>query len=768
MIKKNKWIHFLSALPLLWGALALFPVAHAEEEFLDPEVAFKFSARALDANTLEARWQIADGYYMYRDKFKFEVAGATLGAPQLPAGKVKEDEFFGKVETYRKDVRIALPIQRTPGATSVTLKTVSQGCADAGLCYTPQEASVSIKLPAPVAAAVAAPAVPAAAPGASSASALDGLRSLLGATDMPKLLPPDEAFPVAVAMPDAQTARFDYTLTPDTYLYRDKLAYTVKSPADIKVASVDTPAGDVKEDPTFGRTEVYHQDFAASVTLSRALAAGEHLVLEATWQGCNEAVGVCYPPITRDFTLTAGAAAASVTASAQAVPVEPASESDTSRIERVLKGGSFWPVVATFFGLGLLLALTPCVFPMIPILSGIIAGQNNKVTKTSGFLLSLAYVLGMAITYAVAGVAAALSGTLISNALQNPWALGVGALIFVGLALSMFGFYELQLPSALQSKFSERANKMKGGNFFGVFAMGALSAVILGPCVAPPLAAALAFIAQTGNTVLGGVALFVLALGMGVPLLLIGLSAGALLPRAGGWMNAVKYFFGVMMLAIAIYLISPVVPAWVSMLLWAMLLVGSAIYLHALDPLPAHASGWSRLWKGLGVVLLIGGLSLILGMLAGSRDLLQPLEVYKGSVFKGGAGGEAMAAEQKGLAFEKVKDVDELDARLAAAKADGRAVMLDFYADWCVSCKEMESFTFSDARVQARLADVVLLKADVTANSDADKALLKRFNLFGPPGLIFWTIAGVQSDYKVIGFEKTDKFLASIDAALGK
>jgi len=263
--------------------------------------------------------------------------------------------------------------------------------------------------------------------------------------------------------------------------------------------------------------------------------------------------------------------------------------------------------------------------------------------------------------------------------------------------------------------------------------------------------------------VLGGVALFVLALGMGVPLLLVGLSAGALLPKAGGWMNAVKYFFGVMMLAIAIYLISPVIPGWVSMLLWAMLLIASAIYLHALDPLPAHATGWSRLWKGLGVVLLIGGLAILLGMLAGSRNLLQPLDV-----FKGGTAGVAMAAEQKGLTFEKVKDVAELDARLAAAKADGRAVMLDFYADWCVSCKEMETFTFSDARVQARLADVVLLKADVTANTEADKVLLKRFSLFGPPGLIFWNSTGAQSEYKVIGFEKADKFLASIDSALGK
>jgi thiol:disulfide interchange protein DsbD len=755
-----KWFRLLGALPVLWGACANFTVAHADE-FLDPEVAFKFSARALDATTLEARWQIADGYYMYRDKFRFELVGATLGAPQLPAGKVKEDENFGKVEIYRKDVRVALPIQRTPGAVSVTLKAVSQGCADAGLCYTPQEVSTTVRLPALAAAAMVAPA--AAAPAASSTSALEGLRSLAGDFGMPKLLPPDEAFLVAAAMADAQTVRFDYTPTADTYLYRDKLAYLVKSPADVRVTRVDTPAGDVKDDPSFGRTEVYHRNFAASVTLSRALAAGERLVLEAIWQGCNEAVGVCYPPIKREFPLIASGGAVDVAAIASGASAEPPSESDTSRIERVLKGGSFWAVVVTFFGFGLLLALTPCVFPMIPILSGIIAGQKKELTKSSGFLLSLAYVLGMAITYALAGVAAALSGTLLSNALQNPWALGIGAGIFVALALSMFGFFEIQLPSALQSRFSDASNRMKGGNFAGVFIMGALSAVIVGPCVAPPLAAALVFIAQSGNTTLGGVALFVLALGMGVPLLLVGLSAGALLPRAGAWMNAVKYFFGVLMLAIAVYLISPILPAWVNMLLWAALLIGSAIYLHALDPLPAHATGWARLWKGLGVVLLIGGLSLILGMLAGSRDLLQPLDV-----FKGGAGGSAMAAEQKGLAFEKVKDVAELDARLAAAKAEGRAVMLDFYADWCVSCKEFDRFTFSDPKVQARLSSVVLLKADVTANTDADKALLKRFNLFGPPGLIFWNVAGVQSDYKVIGFEKTDKFLASVDAALGK
>ena len=757
-----KWIRLLGALFAVGGALGHFPVAHADE-FLDPEVAFKFSARALDADTLEARWQIADGYYMYRDKFKFEVDGATLGTPRKPAGKLKHDDNFGTVETYRKDVRIALPIQRSAGVTSVTLKATGQGCADAGLCYTPQTERVTLKLPSPPAAASVLPAAQAAAPASTPASALG---SLGGLTGMPQLLPPDEAFKVAASMPDARTIQLDYAPTANTYLYRDKLAFVVKSPADVKVTRADTPKGDVKDDPSFGRTEVYHRNFSARLALSRPLANDEKLVLAATWQGCNEAVGVCYPPIKRDFSLTsAGAASVAAAAAPSAGGPATAGESDTSRIERVLKGGSFWAVVATFFGFGLLLALTPCVFPMIPILSGIIAGQNKQLTKTTGFLLSLAYVLGMAITYALAGVAAALSGTLLSNALQNPWALGVGAGIFVLLAMSMFGFFELQLPSFIQSKVSDASNKMKGGNFAGVFVMGALSAVIVGPCVAPPLAAALAFIAQTGNTTLGGVALFVLALGMGVPLLLVGLSAGALLPRAGGWMNAVKYFFGVMMLAIAIYLVSPLIPAWINMLLWAVLLIASAIYLHALDPLPAHASGWSRLWKGLGVVLLIGGLSIILGLLAGSRDLLQPLEVYKGGIR--GGGGTALAAEQDGLAFEKVKSVAELDARLAAAKAGGQAVMLDFYADWCVSCKEMERYTFTDPKVRARLQKMVLLQADVTANTEADKALLKRFALFGPPGLVFWNGAGAQSDYKVIGFEKPEKFVASIDAALG-
>jgi thioredoxin:protein disulfide reductase len=348
--------------------------------------------------------------------------------------------------------------------------------------------------------------------------------------------------------------------------------------------------------------------------------------------------------------------------------------------------------------------------------------------------------------------------------LQNPIALGIGAAIFLALALSMFGFFELQLPSTLQSKLSEASNKLKGGHLTGVFSMGALSALIVGPCVAPPLAAALAYIAQTGNVVLGGWALFTLALGMGMPLLAVGLSAGALLPKAGGWMNGVKAFFGVLMIGVAIWLISPLIPNWVTMLMWAALLIISAVYLHALDSLPPHSSGWTRLWKGVGVVSLIAGLSLVLGALGGSRDILQPLAVYKGGMAAGASA--STVAEAPRMKFDKVASLADLETRLREAKVAGKPVMLDFFADWCVSCKEMEKFTLSDPKVQDRLKTALLLQADVTRTTDDDKALLKHFGLFGPPGIIFWNGAGQQSDLSVVGYEPADKFRISLDQAL--
>ncbi len=578
------------------------------EDPLAPEQAYRLSARAVDANTIEARWQIADGYYMYRDKFKFTLEGGTLGTPKFPPGKIKDDELFGKVEVYRKEVKILLPVEAT-GA--VLLKTVSQGCWDGGICYPPINQQEKV--------------VMAASAGGTTAGAAP-----------------------------------------------------VSSSAAVSPAPTFQPAG------------------------------------------------------------------------------SPAPADESSRIAGLFKGSSTAWVMLSFFGFGLLLSLTPCMFPMIPILSGIIVNHGHAVSHLRAFVLSLAYVLGMAITYAAIGVAAGLSGTLLSAALQNVWVLGAFAMIFVVLSLSMFGFYELQMPAALQSRVSDTANR-QGGSLPAIALMGALSALIVGPCVAAPLAGALLYIAQTGNAALGGVALFIMSLGMGVPLLLVGAFSRSLLPKSGPWMEGVNKFFGVLMLATALWLISPVIPLWLQMLGWSLLLVIPAIYLHALDPLPPHAHGWQRLGKGLGVVLLLIGAAMLMGVLGGAKDPLQPLGFLRGS----------QAAETHATAWERVGSVEQLDARLAAAKTAGKPVMLDFYADWCVSCKEMERFTFSDPKVATRMKQFVLLQADVTANNEADKALLKRFGLFGPPGIIFWNIRGEQQDdLRVVGFQTADVFFPTLERVL--
>ena len=753
-------------------ALPALPV-FANDDLLEPEKAFQFSAQQKQPGEIEARFQIANGYYLYKHKFQFSAdakSGVKLGTPIIPAGKVKQDEFMGKVETHRGDLRIRIPV--TAGsAKSFTLKAEFQGCADAGVCYSPQDASAEIRLIKAASIATTQPAAPEplmpardAAPTSQSPEALERLKNLTaafsGGEEEPEFLSPEEAFQLSVAPGQSGNLVATFKVAPQYYMYRDKIQFSVISPAGVSVTGLSLPPADEKDDPNFGKMFVYHQSFNVGISLAGLPADTKTIKIAATHQGCSEK-GICYPPqdeeLEVDMTATPASPIGATDGADQAATTANADTSETGRIQRILQGGNFWIIIASFFGFGLLLSLTPCVFPMIPILSGIIVGRGGNMTKTKGFSLSLAYVLGMATTYALIGIAAGLSGTLISSALQNPWALGAGAAIFVALAMSMFGYYELQMPSFLQSRFTEASNKVQGGRFTGVFVMGAVSALIVGPCVAAPLAGALLYISQTGDVVLGGVSLFSLALGMGVPLLAVGLSAGALLPRAGAWMESVKRFFGVALLAVAIWLISPLLSAVTNMLLWATLLIASAMFLHALEPLPVNAKGLSRLWKGVGIIMLISGISLLLGALGGSRDVLQPL-----SVFQGGSAGAA--ATNTKLNFKYVKNVAELDAAIAAA--NGKPVMLDFYADWCVSCKEMERFTFSDSRVHARLADVVLLKADVTDNTADDKALLARFKLFGPPGIIFFDPSGQEVAYRVIGFEKADQFLASIDKAL--
>jgi len=594
-----------SAHGLITACLTLFAVfflfvatpARAQQDFLDPAVAFKFEARMADPQTAEITYVIAPEYYMYRERFAFKASGAgvDLGEPQIPPGKVKYDPTFEKdLETHTGTLTIRIPVE---GSGPFTLLVTSQGCADAGLCYPPQEHSVNL--------------------GAGGAQAASGL-----------------------------------------------------------------PIGG------------------------------------GTVQG-----GMSTAP-----------------ASAPAAPAAPA-PSDLSNIAGILGGGSLLAIVPAFILLGLGLAFTPCVLPMVPILSSIIVGEGKGVSRSRGFVLSVAYSLGMAIVYTLLGVAAGLAGEGLAAALQNPWVLGTFGVLIVAMALSMFGFYELQLPNTLQTRLTQASNNQQGGKLLGVFVMGAISALIVGPCVAAPLAGALVYISQTRDVFIGGAALFSMAVGMSIPLLLVGLSAGSLLPRVGPWMESVKRLFGVLMLAMAIWLVSPVLPPVAEMLLWAALMLGYGFYLLR------HTRHWAAMAFGAAFAVL--GATQLVGLASGGRDAWAPLAHFGG------------APQHQGLAFTRVKTVDQLDAALAANA--GKTVMLDFYADWCVSCIEMEKFTFVDPAVQQKLADTVLLQVDVTANDADDKAMLKRFGLFGPPGIILFDGQGKEiADSRVIGFQNAEKFLGSL------
>jgi thiol:disulfide interchange protein DsbD len=698
MTERTAWpgrLAVLLACSLLAGPLR---TAAQPDNLLPPEQAFRFSARLLDGGEARLRWRVVDGHTPQRNSVSLHLAALE-----------------GEAGT----------------------------ASDAG-------------------------------------GVLSRLRKLTAEPE-PEFLPVDQAFQVSVRARDTHTLVAEFVPAKGYYLYRDKLGVAPSPDSGVVVKSLTLPRGEIKNDPNFGDTEVFHTPVQAVVALERKSAGEQRINVEASFQGCAEA-GLCYPPERKRFEVVLAAfdagggkpraAAAPAPAPLAAAPSpaarEPAAAAESlaapagpvdesSRVAQILRERSFWGVVASFFGFGVLLSFTPCVFPMIPILSGIIVGQGHRVSRSHALLLTAVYVLGMAVTYAAAGIAAGLSGTLLASALQTPWVLGAFAALFVVLALSMFGVYELQLPAALQSSLSGASNRMRGGTFWGVLAMGVLSAVIVGPCVAAPLAGALLYINQTRDAVLGGTGLFAMALGMGVPLLAVGASAGALMPRAGAWMQTVKNFFGVVLLGLAIWIVAPILPAVVHMLLWAGLLICAAIYLHALDPLPHNASGYRKLWKGVGVVALLLGVALLVGALSGGRDILQPLAALRSA-------GGATEPAQAGPRFVKVVSVVDLEQKLAQAR--GRPVMLDFYADWCVSCKEMERFTFTDPKVRARMERMVLLKADVTANSPEDAALLERFGLFGPPGTIFFDAAGKQLARRVIGFQPAEQFAASLDAAL--
>ncbi len=575
-----------------------------------------------------------------------------------------------------------------------------------------------------------------------------------------EFLPPDAAFQVFVKQGSSDHLVTHWQIADGYYLYKDKISVTPGDEAKITLGTIDLPEGKEEYDEYFGNIISIDHDFQADVPIHHVAAGVVAADVIVQYQGCARA-GLCYPPITRNVTVALNNGAGSTTSNAAAI--NPGFQSEQDRIADALASKKLWLSAVIFFGLGLLLAFTPCVLPMIPILSSIIIGQGKDISTARAFTLSLAYVLAMAATYTVAGIIVGLSGKNFQIWFQDPWVLGTFAGVFVLLSLAMFGFYELRIPASIQSRLDAIGSNRQRGSHIGAGIMGALSALIVSPCVTAPLVGALIYIAATGDAMIGGIALFALGMGMGTPLLAVGTSAGKFLPAAGAWMNTVKAVFGVLLLAVAIWLLERILPAPVILLLAGMLSIVSAIYMGALDAVGKTASGWRKLGKGLGLVLLVYGVILMIGAGSGSHSLLHPLQ--------GITGQRAVLTSENStpdnahaLPFQQIKGIAGLDASLRQAAKDGKPVMLDFYADWCITCKEMEAFTFSDASVQKSLRDFVLLQADVTDNDELDQALLKKLGLFGPPAILFYDGTGKElRNYRIAGFMRASKFISHVE-----
>ncbi|HTH76003.1 MAG TPA: protein-disulfide reductase DsbD [Trinickia sp.] len=586
---------------------------------------------------------------------------------------------------------------------------------------------------------------------------------LVGAARADDFLDPAVAFRFSAAE-QPHEVDVHFKIADGYYLYRERFQFAVKG-GTATLGAAQLPAGHIKFDPTFQKNvETYRGDLTVRVPIQSASSAFDLVV---TSQGCADA-GICYPPAehvyrvrgaalgTAEGAAAGGGQSAALTGGSQGSWYERVTSADYA--QSLLQGGGFAATVGLYFLAGLVLSLLPCSYPMIPIVSAIIIGQRGKVTHGRGFALSLAYVVGMALVYTALGIAAALVGQSLGAWLQNPWVLGLFAALLTAFALTLIAGVDLVLPQRWQDRVSDASSRRSGGRFAAVAVMGALSALVVGACMTAPLFAVLAFIAHTGNAVLGGAALFSMGLGLGVPLLIIGLGAGTLLPRAGSWMDGVKVFFGVVLLAAALWIVWPVLPSTPQMLLAALWLLIAAAALGLFTPNAGGPSIWRRLGRGLGAALAIWAAAMLVGLAAGSADPVRPLAVLAARAGGQPATSNTASPDQEAM-FAPVQSLTKLDTLL---KADARPIMLDFYADWCVSCKEMERFTFSDKRVQARLAQLQLLRADVTANNVDDQALLKRFGLFGPPGIIFFDRSGKEV-LRVVGYESADTFLRRLD-----
>lgn len=735
---------------VIWLLLAtlLWPCAQSQaQEVLPPAQVFLYETSAEQGRIL-IDWEVRPAHYLYRERFGFstDTPGIELGEPVYPTGIMHEDEFFGRQEIYRGNFRVEIPY--SGDATEMTLRMRLQGCADIGLCYPPLTWPTDIQL-------AGSGAPPAAASSGGSSGPRGDLAGLIGGNGSGDFLPPEQAFRSYAEFTGDNELTVRWDIAEGYYLYRDQFSVTVAD-GPLQLGTPALPSGTPHEDEYFGRTEVFFDAVDMVVAFSRGSAASAPVTLTLGFQGCADG-GICYPPLERELTVMLAAATADGGGTGIATaPTAPVSEQD--RLAGLITDASLPLVLATFFGLGLLLAFTPCVLPMVPILSGIIAGQGKNVTTLRAFNLSLAYVLGMAVTYTAAGAIAAMAGAQVQAFFQQTWIIVLFAGLFVILALSMFGFFTLQMPVAIQSRLADVSGRQRTGTFVGTAIIGALSALIVSACVAPPLVATLAVIGQAGDVVRGSASLFVMSLGMGAPLLLVGASAGRLLPRAGAWMNAIKTFFGVLLLAVAVWMLERILPGAVALAMWAGLAFIIAVFLGALEPLGEGVGPGRRLGKSAGAMAGAYGLILLVGAATGGNDPLKPLANFS-------AGGGAQVAQQ--LEFRSIKTVDDLERELRLASANNQPVMLDFTADWCVSCKEMERNTFPNPAVQAALSGAVLLKADVTANNADDQALLRHFGIFGPPTIAFFDRSGQEiAGYRLVGFVAAAPFAEHARAAL--
>ncbi|MGI9271517.1 MAG: protein-disulfide reductase DsbD [Woeseiaceae bacterium] len=730
-------------------ALLVSSFAYAQnEEPLRPEDAYKYVVTDT-GDAFEIDWAIEDDYYLYRKELKFETTtdDVVLGDARLPAGEAHEDEYFGKQQVFREHFYVRVPY-RIDGDRPETVDLVikSRGCWDGGLCYPPQTWTETVKLKV-------AKLELADLGGTAPAANLDG-----GLGDFP---PPDEVFFPDLYAVDGNTVEVGFRIIPGYYLYRDKIS--VRSLSDKAMAGrLVMPEGTLHNDEFFGEQVVYYDEAVGRLTIQRATPEAMDLELEVSYQGCADA-GLCYLPQTVVLSVELPEATKITDLSTIRPPDEPM-VSEQNRLAQLIIDGNIWQVVATFFGLGLLLAFTPCVLPMIPILTSIIAGEGDDTSPTRGFILALSYVMGMALVYTAAGVAAAAAGAQVQAIFNQPWVLIIFASFFVLLAMAMFGGYDLQMPSSIQSKLAGISGNQKGGTTVGAFIMGALSALIVTACVAPALIATLIVMAQTGDLVRGGAALFAMSLGMGAPLLAVGAAQGHLLPKAGNWMIAVKSAFGFMLLGLGIWMLRTVLPGGLSMTLWALLTFMTGVFMGGLTSLTPESSAVQKVGKGLGVLVILYGLTIFLGAMTGGTNPLNPL-----ATVSFGSGGGATVAEKRHVEFTRVKTVEDLDREIARASEQGKSAMLDFYADWCVSCIEMEEYTFTDSNVQAALSNTVLLQADVTKNDAEDKVILDRFGVFGPPTIIFFGTDGQQRHgYEIVGYMKATEFTDHVNKAFAQ